>query len=164
MDDAKLIPMRTAPLGFDKEREGITRGVIQRIEYPSSTVGGVRKTTVYTPPGYSDHSACSVLYLLHGIGGDEEEWSTFGSLRVILDNLYADQTIHPMIVVCPNGRAMPDDRAQGDLFEADKLEAFERFEYDLLQDLIPYIEENFTVLSDRRHRAIAGLSMGGGQA
>jgi enterochelin esterase-like enzyme len=69
-----------------------------------------------------------------------------------------------MIVVMPNGRAMKDDRAVGNVFDKEKIEAFATFEKDLLNDLIPYIEKNYRVLTDREHRAIAGLSMGGGQS
>jgi enterochelin esterase-like enzyme len=83
---------------------------------------------------------------------------------VILDNLYAERKVEPMIVVLPNGRAMKDDRATGNIMAPDKVQAFATFEKDLLTDLIPYIEKNFPVLKNREHRAIAGLSMGGGQS
>ncbi|MDQ0192084.1 alpha/beta hydrolase [Paenibacillus wynnii] len=156
--------MQTAPAGYDVEREGIARGMIRTVEYPSTTVGNIRKAMVYTPPGYSDGREYSVLYLLHGIGGDETEWFNHGKPQIILDNLYADQMLKPMIVVLPNGRAMLNDRAEEDIFAPDKVQAFETFEADLLHDLIPYIEANYSVLTDRMHRAIAGLSMGGGQS
>ncbi|MBY0011742.1 alpha/beta hydrolase [Paenibacillus typhae] len=153
-----------APAGFDSEREAIARGIMKMIEYPSGTVGRNRQARVYTPPGYSADQEYSVLYLLHGIGGDENEWYTHGMPQIILDNLYADGMLRPMIVVFPNGRAMWDDRAEGDIFDAEKIRAFETFETELFGDLIPYIEANYPVLTDRLHRAIAGLSMGGGQA
>ena len=79
---------------------------------------------------------------------------------MILDNLYAEGKLSPMIVVMPNGRAMKDDRAGGNVFEPERVEAFTTFEKDLLNDLIPYIEKTFPVLKDRENRAIAGLSMG----
>jgi hypothetical protein len=101
---------------------------------------------------------------LHGIGGDEKEWLNGGSPQIILDNLYASGKIEPMIVVMPNGRAMKDDRAVGNIMAPDKIQAFANFEKDLLTDLIPFIEKNYPVLKDREHRAIAGLSMGGGQS
>jgi enterochelin esterase-like enzyme len=69
-----------------------------------------------------------------------------------------------MIVVMPNGRAMKNDRAVGNMFDREKVEAFATFEKDLLNDLIPHIEKNYPVFNDREHRAIAGLSMGGGQS
>jgi enterochelin esterase-like enzyme len=102
--------------------------------------------------------------LLHGIGGDEKEWLKGGNPQVILDNLYAENKIEPMIVVMPNGRAMKDDRAVGNVFDSVKVQAFATFEQDLLNDLIPYVEKNFPALKNREHRAIAGLSMGGGQS
>lgn len=101
-----------------------------------------------------------MLYLLHGVGGDEEEWYKYGAPNHILDNLYAKQLIEPMIVVLPNGRAAQNDRAEDDHFAPDKLEGFARFEHDLLDYLIPHVEANYSVLSSRNHRALAGLSMG----
>jgi len=151
-----------APLGFDIVREGIAHGKIDTISYNSKTVGTVRKALIYTPPGYSKDKKYPVLYLLHGIGGDEKEWFNQGQPQVILDNLYADKKVEPMIVVLPNGRAMKDDRAVGDVYG--KAAAFATFEQDLLKDLIPFIEKKFPVIKDSEHRAVAGLSMGGGQS
>ena len=154
----------SAPEGFDQHRENIAHGNIELVEYFSKTVGNLRKARVYTPPGYSESGRYNVLYLLHGIGGDENEWFNYGHPHIILDNLYADNKLKPMIVVLPNGRAMPDDRPIGDIFDPEKILAFERFEQDLLRDLIPYVESNYPVLVDRENRALAGLSMGGGQS
>jgi enterochelin esterase-like enzyme len=153
-----------APPLFDVVRENIARGAIDTIVYQSKTVGSQRKALVYTPPGYSKSKKYPVLYLLHGIGGDEKEWYNQGTPHVILDNLYAQNKLEPMIVVLPNGRAMKNDRATGNIFDKDKVEAFSTFEKDLLNDLIPFIEKKYPVLKDREHRAIAGLSMGGGQS
>jgi enterochelin esterase-like enzyme len=155
---------KQAPTGFDQVRSGIATGKIDTIQYQSKTVGTTRKALVYTPPGYQKKKKYPVLYLLHGIGGDEKEWLKGAAPQVILDNLYAQKKIEPMIVVMPNGRAMKDDRAVGNVFDKDKIEAFATFEKDLLNDLIPFIEKNYQVLTDREHRAIAGLSMGGGQS
>jgi enterochelin esterase-like enzyme len=105
-----------------------------------------------------------VLYLLHGIGGDETEWQRFVTPEVILDNLLADGKLVPMIVVMPNGRARPDDRAPRDLFSPEHGAAFANFEGDLLHDVIPAIEARYSVATDREHRALAGLSMGAGQS
>ena len=153
-----------SPPGFDVVREGISYGKIDTISYSSKTVGTSRKALIYTPPGYSKKKKYPVLYLLHGIGGDEKEWLNGGHPEVILDNLYADSKIEPMIVVMPNGRAMKDDRAMGNVFDSAKVQAFATFEKDLLNDLIPYIEKNYPVVKNRESRAIAGLSMGGGQS
>ena len=153
-----------APPGFDIIRDGIPHGKIDTILYKSKTVGATRKALIYTPPGYSPEKKYPVLYLLHGIGGDEKEWFNQGQPQVILDNLYAEKKIDPMIVVLPNGRAMKDDRATGNIMAADKVQAFATFEQDLIKDLIPFIEKNYPVIKDSDHRAIAGLSMGGGQS
>ena len=153
-----------APEGFDQERENIPKGKIETIEYDSKTVGATRKMMVYTPPGYSPDKKYPVLYLLHGIGGDHMEWFNNGAPQVILDNLYADQKLVPMIVVLPNGRAMKDDRAGGNIFEPEKVKAFETFEQDLLTDVIPFIELRYPIKAGRENRALAGLSMGGGQS
>lgn len=153
-----------APLGFDIVRSDIPHGNIDTIVYISKTVGNERKALVYLPPDFSKDKKYPVLYLLHGIGGDEKEWLIHGQPQVILDNLYAENKIEPMIMVLPNGRAMKDDRATGNIFDKEKVDAFATFEQDLLKDLIPYIEKKYQVIRDREHRAIAGLSMGGGQS
>lgn len=155
--------LKEAPKGFDSLRTNIPQGRIDTITYDSKTVGTKRKTLIYTPPGYSKSKKYPVFYLLHGIGGDEKEWLQ-GKPQAILDNLYAEKKIEPMIVVMPNGRAMKDDRAVGNIFDSLKVQAFATFEKDLLNDLIPFIEKNYPVLTNRENRAIAGLSMGGGQS
>ena len=152
-----------APAGYDVPRSNIEHGKIDSFMYQSKTVGTKRKSLVYLPPGYSTSKKYPVLYLLHGIGGDEHEWLNGGHPEVILDNLYAEKKVVPMIVILPNGRAMKDDRATGNIMAPDKVQAFATFENDLLNDLIPYVETNFPVYKDSDHRAIAGLSMGGGQ-
>lgn len=157
-------PEKEMPKNFDVFRSDIPHGKIDTILYPSKTVGVERKALVYTPPGYSKSKKYPVLYLLHGIGGDEKEWLRGGNPHMILDNLYASGKLEPMIVVLPNGRAMKDDRAVGNIMDRDKVEAFATFEKDLLNDLIPFIETKYSVIKDRESRAIAGLSMGGGQS
>ncbi|NBB23262.1 esterase [Runella sp. CRIBMP] len=152
------------PKGYEQEKMGIPKGKIDTVLYDSKTVGNKRKTLVYTPPGFDKKKKYPVFYLLHGIGGDEKEWFKGASPQNILDNLYAEGKIQPMIVVMPNGRAMKDDRAVGNVFEKDKVEAFATFEKDLLNDLIPFIEKKYPTLTDKDNRAIAGLSMGGGQS
>jgi enterochelin esterase-like enzyme len=156
--------VKHAPAGFDSLRSGIAHGRIDSISYASKTVGANRRTLIYTPPGYSKNKKYPVLYLLHGIGGDEKEWLKGGQPQVILDNLFADRKIEPMIVVMPNGRAIKDDRVGKNMMATDKVQAFATFEKDLLNDLIPFIEKKYPVIKDREHRAIAGLSMGGGQS
>lgn len=155
---------KQAPAGFDSLRADVPHGKIDTVKYYSKTVGTSRKALVYTPPSCSRGKKYPVLYLLHGIGGDEKEWLNGGQPQVILDNLYAGGKIEPMIVVMPNGRAMKDDRVGENMMAPDKVRAFATFEKDLLNDLIPFIEKKYPVIKDRDHRAIAGLSMGGGQA
>ena len=150
------------PASFDAKREGIPQGRLEMVTYDSKSVGAARKMQVYTPPGYSKDKKYPVLYLLHGIGGDETEWQRFAAPNVILDNLLADGKVTPMIVVMPNGRAQKNDRAEGDVFKS--APAFAAFEQDLLGDVIPTIESRYSVQADREHRALAGLSMGGGQS
>ena len=159
-DDKLAYP--NPPAGFDVKRESIAHGRLEMVDYDSKTVGVKRKMQVYLPPAYSTTEHYPVLYLLHGIGGDETEWERFVAPDVILDNLIADGKAVPMIVVMPNGRAEKNDRAEGDLFS--HAPAFANFERDLLDDVIPAIESRYSVRRDRGHRALAGLSMGGGQS
>ena len=156
--------VKQSRVGFDVFQAGIPHGTIDTVSYESKTVGSTRRSLIYTPPGYTPAKKYPVLYLLHGIGGDEKEWYNGGSPQVVLDNLYAQGKIEPMIVVLPNGRAMKDDRATGNIMAPDKVAAFATFEKDLLDDLIPFIESKYSVYTDKDHRAIAGLSMGGGQS
>jgi len=158
-DDKAAFPK--APEGFDKARDGIAHGTIETVEYDSTTVGNKRKTLVYLPPGYTADTKYPVLYLLHGIGGDEEEWHRQGHPEIILDNLIADKKAVPMIIVLPNGRAQKDDRANAGMGAAG---SFATFEGDLIKDLIPFIQSKYSVNTNRESRALAGLSMGGGQS
>ena len=150
------------PEGFKTEREGVPHGKLEMVEYESKTVGTTRKLNIYTPPGYSADTKYPVLYLLHGIGGDETEWQRFATPNVMFDNLIADNKAVPMIVVMPNGRAQKNDRAEGNVMAS--APAFAVFERDLLDDVIHFIEAKYSVDNNREKRAIAGLSMGGGQS
>src|SRR5919201_1916630 len=139
-DKAEKFP--APPKGFDTRRDDIERGKLETVEYDSTTVGVKRKARVYTPPGYSKDNKYPVLYLLHGIGGDENEWPRGGAPNVILDNLYADRKAVPMIVVMPNGRASKEVTARDPIPKQGP--AFAAFEKDLLTDLIPFIEKNYS--------------------
>lgn len=150
------------PKDYDKKRDGIERGKLEVVEYDSATVGIKRKVSIYTPPGYSKDKKYPVFYLLHGIGGDENEWPRGGVPGVILDNLLADKKLVPMVVVMPNGRASKDVTARSPFNQQSP--AFAAFEQDLLKDLIPFVEKTYSVKTDRESRALAGLSMGGGQS
>jgi enterochelin esterase-like enzyme len=159
-DDKQVF--KDPPVGFNLKRGDIPHGKLEMIEYDSKTVGTKRKMQVYTPPGYSSEKKYPVLYLLHGIGGDETEWERFCTPHILLDNLIADGKSVSMIIVMPNGRAQKNDRAEGDIFAA--APAFATFERDLLDDIIPAIESRYSTYTNRENRALAGLSMGGGQS
>ena len=150
------------PAGFDLPRDGIATGRLEWVEYDSSTVGVKRPAQVYTPPGYTKERRYPVLYLLHGIGGNEWEWAKAGAAATILDNLHADGKVTPMIVVLPNGRAAKDVKPNDPIPRQSP--AFAAFEQDLLVDLIPFIEARYSAAPRREARALAGLSMGGGQS
>ena len=94
-------PVTQMPLTFDVVKENISHGKIDTISYASKTVGTSRRALIYTPPGYSKKKKYPVLYLLHGIGGDEKEWLNGGHPQVILDNLYAENKIEPMSCYAP---------------------------------------------------------------
>lgn len=158
-DDVPAFP--SPPATMNARRDGIPHGKLEMLEYDSKTVGTHRKMNVYTPPGYSADKKYPVLYLLHGIGGDETEWQRYAKVDNMLDSLIADGKAVPMIIVMPNGRAQQNDRPEGNIYAA--APAFENFEKDLLNDVIPAIESRYSVAADREHRALAGLSMGGGQ-
>lgn len=158
-DDVPAFP--EPPEGINAEKD-VPHGKLEMISYDSKTVGTTRKMQVYTPPGYSTERKYPVLYLLHGIGGDETEWQRFAKPNLLLDNLIAEGKAVPMIVVMPNGRAQKNDRPEGNVFAS--APAFAVFEKDLLDDVIPTIESRYSVQADREHRALAGLSMGGGQS
>jgi enterochelin esterase-like enzyme len=159
-DDVQAYP--DPPDSVAANRPEVPHGKLEMIEYDSKTVGTTRKMQVYTPPGYSPRKKYPVLYLLHGIGGDETEWERFATPNLLEDNLLAERKAVPTIIVMPNGRAQKDDRPIGNVYAT--APAFAAFEQDLLQDVIPAIESRYSVRSDRQHRAIAGLSMGGGQS
>jgi enterochelin esterase-like enzyme len=168
-DDKAAFP--NPPEGFDKSREGIDHGKLERVDYDSKTVGVKRWMQVYTPPGYSKNKKYPVLYLLHGIGGNErEEWAKGGVPNVIMDNLIADKKIVPMIIVLPNGNATTNTAAGGARpgGSGGRAAGFggwgKPFENDLIKDIIPFIEANYSVKANRESRALAGLSMGGGQS
>jgi enterochelin esterase-like enzyme len=147
------------PQGFDTRNGGIPHGTVgASLSYPTRRYGQ-RKVTIYTPPGYSAAHKYPVLYLHHGIGGNEVSWigqgSNEGSADAVMDTLYSKQLATPMIVVMPDGNV----REAGDSFSA-----FAAFEDVLLNDLIPWVEKNYSVDASADARAIAGLSMGGGQS
>ena len=136
---------------FFSYKPHIAHGAIAVRSYWSRTLGTSRTMRVWTPAGYEKMSeALPVLYLIHGGGDNDASWPSVGCAGEILDNLYADGKIKPMIVVMPNGTI------EGDLMNEVPL-----FEKDMVTDIIPFVEANYRVLPGHENRAIAGLSMGG---
>ncbi len=147
--------------------EAKKRGNLHQVWYDSPTLGLNRRLFVYTPYGYeSGKQSYPVLYLLHGAGGDEDAWSTMGRTCQILDNLIEKGLAVPMICVMPNGNPnqMAAKTTQLPEGEFDFRDPSRKNLYvnSIVKDIVPYIEKNFRVLADPDHRAIAGLSMGGG--
>ena len=163
-DDVRAFP--APPRGFADPAPGLPRGRIEDLDYRSGVTGTQRHARIYLPPGYASGHRYPVLYLLHGIAGNQDEWRGYVRGPVILDKLEASGQALPMIVVMPNGRALPDDAPPpaDKVFTPANTAGFEQFERDLLEFLIPAVDSTYPTLADREHRAIAGLSMGGGQA
>jgi enterochelin esterase-like enzyme len=151
-----------APEGFNVAREGIPHGEVSIVEYDSKTLGVRRLLRVYTPPNYGADRRYPVLYLHHGLGNTSTEWTQRARAPIIIDNLLADRKIQPFIIVFPSGNAtaVPGDEKQGDRTQAAYGAPYHK---DLLEDIIPFVESRYSVDADRTHRAIAGMSMGGGQ-
>ena len=144
------------------------RGTVSHPWYDSKILGINRRLTVYTPYGYEANPKAKypVLYLLHGAGGDEEAWSSMGHTAQILDNLIAKGLAQPMIVVMPNGNPNQQAAQTSGLptTEYDWRDPANRNLYvqSLVEEIVPFIEKNYRTVAKKSHRAIAGLSMGGG--
>lgn len=144
-----------------KEKDGVTYGEYRLIEYPSDVTDTNRKANVLLPPNYDEQKQYPILYLLHGIGGDEEEWF-LSNPREILGNLMAEGKIPEMIAVLPNVRARKEDKGNPeDIYTKPHFDAFDKFILDLERNLMPYMKEHFSVMDGRENTAIGGYSMGG---
>jgi enterochelin esterase-like enzyme len=157
----------SGPEAAFEEIKNVPHGDIRQVWYESSTLGMQRRMHIYTPPGYSGNGTrYPVFYLLHGGGDDDAGWSTVGRAGLILDNLLAAGKAKPMVVVMPNGSlprpTIARPAAQG-ADTASRQAVQDRFTNELLKDIVPFVEKHYRVLADRENRAIAGLSMGGGQ-
>ena len=163
-DDVRAFP--EAPAGFDSPGTNSLKGHTELFEYDSTVTKARRKASIYLPPGYSANHKYPVLYLLHGIAGNHDEWRGYIHGDTIVDKLIADGKAVPMIIVMPNGRALHDDSIppQDKMFTPEVVAGFSNFEHDLLECLIPAVQAKYSTYTDREHRALAGLSMGGGQA
>jgi enterochelin esterase-like enzyme/glyoxylase-like metal-dependent hydrolase (beta-lactamase superfamily II) len=143
------------------EARDVPHGTLHHHWYTSQTVGDVRDVYVYTPPHYEDspERTYPVLYLLHGGGDDAGGWSTVGCANTIVDNLLAEGRIEPMIVVMPLGQAVSRVAS----WEERMVRNTSLFEQDMFADVMPLVESTYRIRAARDHRAMAGLSMGGGQ-
>jgi enterochelin esterase family protein len=139
-------------------RVDVSHGTIHRHMYRSTVIGDLREFDVYTPPGYETSSVkYPVLFLLHGSGDGPVTWVNYGKANNILDNLIGDGKAKPMIVVMPNGHTLPSG-------ETDRSKNTPNFAADLRDSIIPQVEKLYRTESGKSNRAIAGLSMGGGQS
>ncbi len=148
------------------EIKDVPHGDVREHWFRSEVTGTWRRMFVYTPPGYDEDTATRypVLYLQHGAGEMEQEWTHSGRANVILDNLIAEGKAEPMLVVMNNGFANRPGEPQAGQREGGRIpNPFTVFEEVLITEVIPDIDENFRTIADREHRAMAGLSMGGGQ-
>ena len=166
--NAKTLPSMP-PSGFETKINGILHGLVSStITYPSTVAGNQGTVKVYTPPDYSTGKKYCVLYLLHGMGGSENDWtigqvggSGGGNANWIADNLIAAGKIKSsFIIVMPKNNIGITDLKNINM--PDAIKSYEQWTPDFLTELIPFIESHYSVYTDRAHRALAGLSMGGG--
>ena len=145
----------------------VAHGTVSKVWYESPTAGLTRRCTVYTPAGYeTSGKEYPVLYLLHGIGGDENAWSELGRAAQIMDNLIAQGKAEPMLVVMTNGNisqeACPGETSEGFKVPTMMLPKTMEGSFETaFPDVVKFIEKTYRVKKDKTHRAIAGLSMGG---
>ncbi len=159
--NASLVEVRSSdPRPYDLR--DVPHGALHVHYYSSSTGGPHRRLVVYTPPGYESDAGSSypVLYLLHGSGDDETAWTEVGKANLILDNLIAAGEAEPMLLVMPNGHPVPWSARRRGLASGNS----DAFVADLLEGAVPLVESLYRADPSRERRAVAGLSMGGGQA
>ncbi len=149
----------------------VPHGDVHKVWYPSPTLKMQRRMTVYTPAGYDQGKDYPVMYLLHGAGGDEDAWTTLGRASQILDNLIAAGKVKPMVVVMTNGN--PNcQAAPGEWSAGMYIPSFTGYQGakavatmdESFPDVMDYVESHYKVAKDKAHRAICGLSMGGGHS
>jgi len=140
------------------EVKQVPHGAVAAVHYYSTALSRFRRMHVYTPPGYElGKGKYPVFYLLHGASDSDDSWTSAGRANFILDNLIAAKKAKPMIVVMPAGHTRAGFGPGGMNATMDE------FSEDFVKDVMPYIEKNYRVIPKREQRAIAGLSMGGGQ-
>ena len=148
-----------------QDAKAVPHGEIRKVWYQSTTLNEERRLHIYFPPGYdAGKGKYPVFYLLHGGGDEDSGWSTIGRAGFILDNLIAAGKAKPMLVVMPNGSLPRPPVVPGAPPDPVATAAFQdRFVSELLKDVVPFVEKTYRVLPGSTNRAIAGLSMGGGQ-
>ena len=150
--------------------QDVPHGEMRTLLYTSRSNGVTRELTVYVPPGYDEtrNRRYPVLYLLHGFANDHHSWHRYGRANDILDNLLAQRTIQPFLVVMPLGYGGAHVNGDGTGIPPAAAGAFggdaALYERDLLEDIIPMIDGKYRTIANRKNRAIVGFSMGGGQA
>ncbi len=155
------------PGGMPWEQSNVPHGTVHHHFYESKLIGDKRDFFVYTPPGYDASKKYPLLVLLHGFSDYADGWTTVGKANLIFDNLIAKNEIKPMVVVMPLGYGVPIDmlytgmqRGPGTPWQKNA----ENFGKALLEEVLPAAEKTYSLSSDRKQRAITGLSMGGGEA
>lgn len=152
------------PQNFDAKIPNQPYGSVQAVSYYSTTTENTRNANVILPPNFNKSKKYPVLYLLHGIGGDENEWFG-GKPNEIISNLVAEGKAKEMIIVIPNIRARHKDvTTPPEFFSIEHFREFDNFLNDLRDDLMPWVEKEYPTLDGRDNRAVAGLSMGGRSA
>jgi len=145
------------------DTKDVPHGAVAEVTYFSKSLNRFRRMHVYTPPGYeTGKGRYPVFYLLHGAFDCDDSWTSVGRAGFILDNLIAAKKAVPMVVVMPAGHTGPF-RFGAPAAGSPKPAVADEFAEDFLKDIMPYAETHYRVLTDRTHRAMAGLSMGGGQ-
>jgi enterochelin esterase family protein len=138
----------------------VPHGAVASILYFSKSLDRNRRMHIYTPPGYeAGEDKYPVFYLLHGAGDSDDSWSSVGRAGIIMDNLIAAGKAKPMVVVMPAGHTSTEFGR----FRSGGGQVRDEFAEDFVNDIMPYVESHYRVFTDRSHRAMAGLSMGGGQ-
>jgi enterochelin esterase family protein len=139
------------------DTKNVPHGAVAEVTYYSSSLKRFRRMHVYTPPGYQlGKGKYPIFYLLHGASDCDDSWTSVGRAGFILDNLIAAKKAKPMVVAMPAGHT-------GAFRFGGPRPTVDEFAQDFLNDLKPYVETHYRVYTDRQHRAMAGLSMGGGQ-
>lgn len=148
--------------------KNVSHGTVSRVWYHSDVLGKDRRMAVYTPAGYeTSGKRYPVLYLLHGMGGDEEAWLCTGRAAQIMDNLIASGKAKPMIVVMTNGNTLhqsaPGESGEG-MYKPYNCGSFDTSFEAHFKDVISFIDNRYRTIKKQSGRAIAGLSMGGGHS